>query len=348
MAEQAKFAIVGCGDACLRYGDSFKSVENGRLVLAMDIEAEVAGSFGELYGVPATDRIEDVLDNKDIDAVIVVLPHYLHAPVTIQCAKAGKHVLCEKPMATTTDDAEAMEKACREAGVKLGLSFAARYKDDTLKARDLLQKKVIGDIFSVNLTSFGTKSPDYWTGGYRKRVITHWRKSVKEAGGGVLIMNMVHSIDIMRFITGLEVTRVTSEYGTFATPVEVEDTLYATMKFDNGALGSITASTAAFGGGDGKTFILGTEGQMVLKGGDIEVYVTSEKEGLKADEWTKIECEKSESPYTPYEPLVRDFAQCILDDTEPPVLSVEGKESLRIIEGIYEAGRTGQAVSLSR
>lgn len=346
MEKQVNFAIVGCGDACLRYGESFKALTNGKLVLAMDIVPEAAQSFGELYGVPFTTNMDDVLGNKDIDAVIVVLPHHLHAPVTIHCARAGKHVLCEKPMATTMSDAEAMEKACAEAGVKLGISFAARFKDDNRKARDLLSRNVIGDVFSFNLVSFGTKSPDYWTGGYRKRVVTHWRKDGEEAGGGVLIMNLVHAIDIMRFVTGLEVTRVSSEYGTFNTPVDVEDTLYATLKFNNGAIGSIASSTAAEGGGDGKTFLLGTRGQMVLKGGDIQLYVTEESQGLAPGEWHTIECEKSESPYAPYEPMVTQFAQSILDHTEPPVVSAEGKESLRIITGIYEAGRTASVVNL--
>lgn len=342
------FALLGCGDACLRYGYAFQDTPHAKLASAMDIHLPAAKSFGDEFHVPFTDKLGDILNNREIQAVIVVLPHHLHAPMTIQCAQAGKHVLCEKPMATSVADARKMQAACKKAGVKLGLSFAMRYRADYLAAKKIIADGAIGKSFDITLKFFGVKTADYWTQGYRKRVVTHWRKNVKEAGGGQLLMNLIHNLDIVRFVTGLEVTRVAAEFGTFSTPVpvDVEDTLNAVLRFNNAAVGAITTSSAAYGSGENSVCILGTKGQMVLKGSDVLVYPTEAVAGLKPKEWNKLDCQVSDNAYAPYRPMVEAFATAIENNTEPPIGAREGIESLKIALGIYDAGRRQQVVTL--
>ena len=282
MQKKIGFGVIGCGDASDRYCEGAAYCPNTKLVMVMDKLKKIARNCGEKYKVPYTDDLQDMLDNKEVEAVVVVTPHYLHSPIAIQCAKAGKHIMCDKPIATTLAEAKKMIKECRNAKVKLGINFVMRYQSNNIKAKQLIEKGVIGEIINIKVSSFSFKDPAYWTQGYRKKVITDWRGNKKKSGGGVLIMNFSHHIDLIRFISGLKVEKVSSVYGTFNSPegVEVEDTLNTTLKFNNGALGSISTSTIAYGGGENNICIMGTKGQIVLLCDPMKVYTTANYAGL--------------------------------------------------------------------
>jgi predicted dehydrogenase len=252
-----KIGMLGCGEIAYEgSGPSIKKARNAEMIVAMDPVGHVAASFGQDFRMDHTTELEDVLGNDEVDAVVISAPHYMHEPLTVQAARAGKHVMCEKPIACTLEQADRMIEACRETGVLLSINMVTRYSAVTIKGRELVDQGVVGKIMGLQFHVMADKPTSYWSGGYSGRVPTDWRPSVEQSGGGVLVMNLVHDIDRFRYMTGLEVVRAYSEFDTFATDVEVEDYIAVTYRYDNGAIGNATASSCAKGrGGTGNRIV---------------------------------------------------------------------------------------------
>ena len=245
--DRLRIGMIGCGEIAVRMATAIASSEHAQHVMVMDTQAALAQDLGEQYGVPWTDRVDDLLANPAVDAVYIAVPHHLHAPLTIQAAKAGKHILVEKPIATTLADAEAMIAAARVNEVWLSVNFHAQVDPLCQAARDLVAQGAIGQIAGTRIVYRSDKPASYWAAGYSGRVPSDWRVRKKTAGGGVLIMNAIHDLNTMRFIIGLEAVRVYAEYGTYATNVEVEDYIAVTYRYDNAAIGTIEAGSAISG-----------------------------------------------------------------------------------------------------
>src|SRR5947209_6197870 len=162
-------------------------------------------------------------------AVYIAVPHDLHAPLTVQAAQAGKHVLCEKPISTTLADADRMIAACAEAGVAFSIAFDAQITPAYQRLHDLIARGAIGEVIGTRIVALIDKPASYWSSGWSGRIATDWRVSKEKAGGGVMVMNSIHDINTVRYVTGLEAQRVYAESATFATPVEVEDYIVATI-----------------------------------------------------------------------------------------------------------------------
>jgi predicted dehydrogenase len=345
--KKIKVALIGCGDVSVHYAEALRDIDAGELVLVMDTQKKVAESLGGQFDVPCTDNLDDVLSNKEIDMVIVAVPHCLHAPITIQAAGAGKHVMCEKPLAITMEDGRRMISECRKAGVKLGVNFPLRYHPASIKAGELLAREAIGEIIDITMVLFKFKKETYWTGGYRGRSITHWRGDWAKSGGGVLMMNFSHYIDLVRHLTGLEVTRVSAEYGTYGSPtgVEVEDTLNATLKFSNGAVGSINTSTVAHGDGENRISLLGSQGQMHLMTEPMKVYTVRNDVDLVPNQWNELS--SSDDDFFFYRSMVEDFVNALAEDKPAPIPGAEGLKCLQVVLSVYRAGREAGVVEIT-
>jgi len=346
MKESIGFGIAGCGEIAVRTAQAIDEAPNCRVAATMDIKEELARDLGEKYGAPHFTDFGRMLECDDVDAVYIAAPHFLHAPLTIQAARAGKHVLVEKPIATKVENAEAMIDECRKSGVKLSVAFIMRYRNDAIEARRLIQGGAIGEVIGLQIFAVGDKKDSYWEGGYSGRAKTDWRKSKEKSGGGILIMNAVHNIDLMRFITGLEARRVSAHYSTMATDVEVEDIISASILFENGAIGNISATSCARGGQPPaaklQDRIFGSEGQIVL-GGKLLVYTTRDYEGLKRGEWQEVPAGGGADGRRRF---VEGVAAALLEGKEPPVRGEDGLAALKIICAAYESGKTGKAVEI--
>ncbi len=345
--KKVKAGLIGCGDVSLRYAEALRDIDAAELVIVMDTQKQVAENLGGEFGVACTDDLDDVLSDREIDMVIVAVPHYLHAPITIRAARAGKHVMCEKPIATTVADGEKMISECKKAGVKLGVNYALRYHPASVKAGELLEKEAIGKIFNISMVLFGFKEETYWSRGYSGRSVTDWRGNRSQSGGGVLMMNFSHYIDLICCLTGLEVIRVAAEYGTYGSPdgVEVEDTLNATLKFSNGAVGGINASTVAHGGSGSRVCLMGDRGQMTLVAEPMKVYTTRDDIDLVPNEWNELPS-GGDSALSFYCEMVKDFINAVLEDRPAPISGEDGLKCLQTVLSIYQAGREGRVVEI--
>lgn len=343
MSRKLRIGMIGCGEIAWKStGPSISASGKAEMVVAMDPVENVARSFGEAFSVEATTALEAVLTSPDVDAVVISTPHYLHAPLTIAAARAGKHVMVEKPIACTLEQADAMIAACKNAGVLLAVNLVSRYDPDTAQAKEWIAQGVIGKIIACKFHVAANKPDSYWTGGYTGRVQTVWRKSKQQSGGGILIMNLVHDIDRFRYITGLEAVRVYAEYDTYATDVEVEDFITLSIRYDNGALGSIMASSCARGGEGTGNRIYGTEGQIVFDRGKLRVYTEREVEGLQSGAWNEVQVPVIDARQV----FIERFAEAWSEGRTPDIPGEEGRKTLEVIYAAYRSGEIHQSVSL--
>jgi UDP-N-acetyl-2-amino-2-deoxyglucuronate dehydrogenase len=349
-----RFGLIGLGEITFKStGKIFQACERCEMVAGVDPVEDVATSYEAEYGIPCGTDLDALLSRDDIGAVIVSTPHYLHAPLGIEAAKAGKHVIVEKPMATTLEDADALIAACKENGVLLSSKESGvYYQAQTQKARELIQGGAIGEVMGLQITGASNKPNSYWTGGYTNRVKTTWRMSKEQSGGGILVMNYIYDVYRMRYVTGLEVKRVFAEYDTFNTDVEVEDYISVSLRFENGAVGTIAAGSAVPGakrsGVRGTETsgnrIHGTKGQIIFAGSRLLVYTEGDVAGLTKDDWTELEFESGR--YDSYAQYFDRFSDAVAEGREPDVPGEEGRKTLEVLVGAYQSGKSNQPVEL--
>jgi len=346
MTTQLRFGVIGCGEIAALTCQAIAEASNARVAMLMDPRPEVLSDLSEMLSAPTTTNVDDVFANPEVDAVYIAVPHAQHVPIGIRAAAAGKHVLMEKPIATTLADADALIGACREHGVALGMTYIAPVDGGMVAARDLVRGGALGEITAVRITQHVDKPTRYWTGGYTGRVHTTWRTQKAEAGGGILIMNAIHDLNTVRWVTGLEVARVYAEYDTLATPVEVEDTIGVVLRYTNGAIGTITAGSAMRGGAHEDrpgARIYGTKGQLILTQGEPLVWLDEPLEGGERGAWQPVHYGGRKGDLAE---MVRRYAAAVLAGNEPPSTGLDGRKSLEIVLAAYRSGERRAPVDL--
>ena len=343
---QLGIGMIGCGEIAVQTARGIAAAPSARHVMVMDVDARVAGDLGATYGVPHTTEVAALLANPDVDAVYIAVPHYLHAPLALRAIEAGKHVLVEKPIATTLEDADKMIAAARARGLTLSVAYLAQGNAALRRVRDLVADGAIGRVLGTRIVLRSDKPESYWTGGFTGRIQTDWRSSKAKAGGGVLIMNTVHDLNTMRWLVGLEVVRVYAEYDTFTTAVEVEDFVAVTYRYANRAIGTLEAGSAIRGRDPLREVnrIYGELGQIVLTG-PTRLYVARDAAGFAAGQWHELPPEE-EDPTRGRAAAVEGFARAVLDGQPPPVSAEDGRAALEVIVAAYRSGQEGRPIDL--
>ena len=344
MSDRLNFAFIGCGEIAVHTSHSVLESQFARVVRCMDVRADVAEDLARRHDAPWSTDLDDVLGDESVQAVIIPTPHCRHAPLSIAAARAGKHVLVEKPMACTLVEADAMIAAADDAGVKLAVLLPVRLSFACTRARELVEAGAIGEITAYKLHAMSCKPEHYWHGGYTGRVKDDWRIPLAGSGGGFLIMNQIHNLDSMVSIIDPAPERIYAEYSTLntAAPIEVEDYLSFVMRLAGGAIVSLDGSSAAPGAESFGDRVYGTKGQLAMDKG-LRVYLAQAREGIPAGEWTDVPApEDWPNSRTAY---VDAFARAVLDDTAPPVDGRQGRRSLEIARGAYLSMHRGRPVT---
>ncbi len=345
MAEVLRFGFIGAGEIALRTAEAVSQAPRARLVAVTDADPRLAQGLAEAHGAEAVDTADDLVARADVDAVYIAVPHFLHSVMVQTAARAGKHILLEKPTGTSAAESERCLRAARDAGVTLSVPFIYRYTEAWRRVRELAADAVLGDMQCLRSVLWADKPATYWQGGYTGRSQSDWRGRALQAGGGVLIMNAVHDIDAMRWSTGLEAERVYAEHGTFAAPVEVEDLAAVTIRYHGGAIGVIEVAAHAPGGagplGSGGHRWIGTQGQAALADGHLWVYAAQAVAGIPAGRWTELELDRPGDPRTL---CVDDFARAVLAGERPPIPEDAGLEAMKVISAAYQSQRFGRPV----
>lgn len=347
MKKDLVFGLMGCGEIAVQTAKSISQTPNCEIGMVQDVNEEVAKDLADKYNVPYCLTWEGLLADKRLDVIYVAIPHYLHVEAAFKSAAAGKHILIEKPIATTLSDTDRIIAAAEKAGVALSVCLPVRYTERTKAVKRLIADGGIGKIVGVDFGTYGFKPASYWSGGWTGRVKTDWRTKKSESGGGVFLMNLVHTVDLVRYVTGLEVKSVAAYYDTFRTNVDVEDYIVAIMRYDNGAIGASRGATIVEGkvppGTAEGDRIIGLDGQIFTNLETVQLYVSKPYEGYAPGAWHTL---PTGSPWGGREEFLAELAKAILAGRRPPVGGLDGRKSLEVCLAVYKSAETGQFVNL--
>ncbi|MFP3126063.1 Gfo/Idh/MocA family oxidoreductase [Ectobacillus funiculus] len=339
-----KVGVIGCGSiAQHRHLPEYALNQQVELVAVCDINEERANQVAERYGIKAYTSYEELLQSGEVDVVSVCTPNYLHAPISIAALNAGLHVLCEKPMATSKEEAEAMIEAAEKSGKKLMIGHNQRFVPSHQKARQLIKNGEIGKIYSFR-TTFGHGGPEQWSVNGKES----WFFQKEKAFIGAMGDLGVHKTDLLRYVLGEEITEVGAFVETSAKSfADVDDTAVCVLKTESGIIGTLAASWAYVSGEDNATIIYGEKAILRLEDHPAYSLVVQYATGEVVNyELGKIQSNATGGQNNSH--IVEQFVDSIIQDKEPPVTGEEGMKSLQVILAALQSQDTKQIVSLQK
>ena len=335
-------ALVGLGMAVTPHAKGLIDLSDKvRVAHAFSPGAARRHAFGQKFPFPLCDRLETILEDPDVAAVAILSPANTHLEIARRAAQAGKHVLLEKPIEITTARAVELVETCRRAGVALGIVLQHRFRPAAMRLAGLLREGVLGELVGCSTVIRLWRPQSYYD--------EPGRGSMARDGGGVLISQGIHTLDLMLSLAG-PVAEVRGFSTT--TPVhtmETEDLVCAAVRYQNGALGTIDATTAAYPGNPERIELIGTRGTASLVGTSLAV---------RLHDGTAIDMAPDASaggtgadpmafPHDYHRAVMADFIDAITTGREPRVTGEEALKVHRLIDALIEAGRTGAAVRIA-
>lgn len=334
-----KVAVVGCGSiARYRHLPEYAANDQVELVAVCDIVEDRAKEMAEQYGAKAYTDYKTMLAEADVDVVSVCTPNYLHAPVSIDALNAGKHVLCEKPMATSEEDALAMIEAAKNNNKKLMIAHNQRFVPSHEKARELIENGEVGKIYGFR-TAFGHPGPEGWSIDGKDS----WFFRKEEAFIGAMGDLGVHKTDLMRYLLGEEFVEVGAfvEAGAKKDST-VDDNAVCVLKSESGIIGTLAASWA-YQKEDNSTVIYGEKGVIRLEDDPEYSLIVHYRNGeTKNFDLGKIQSNEEGGQNSTR--VIENFVNSIVNDTEPPINGEEGMKSLKVVLAALKSSETKQIV----
>jgi predicted dehydrogenase len=353
--EKLKTAVIGCGKVAHTHAEALAAIPESELVAVYGRDAAKARAFADRHRIRAFADVAEMVQ-AGVEAVVVATPHPAHAAVTVPALRAGAHAIVEKPLASSLADADAMIAAARESGRTLATISQRRLYAPALRIRAAIDAGKLGRPALGTATLLGWRSEEY----YRS---DPWRGSWAGEGGGVLVNQAPHQIDLLQWYMG-EVDEVYGAWANLNHPyIEVEDTSIAVLRFRGGALGSIVVSNAQNPGIHGRVGVHGSNGATVgvkTDGGSMFIAgMTTAAEPPVNDVWTVpgeealLEAWRAEDETffaavdatKHYHQLqIREFLQSVLAGRPPMVTGEEGRKTVEIVTAIYRSQRDGRPV----
>lgn len=317
-------AIIGCGAITIhRHAPECQASENINLTGVFDVNLERAEEVAAKFQCKAYKTYEEVLNDETVDGVIICVSNKFHRDMTVQALQHKKHVLCEKPMAVTVDEAKEMVATAKKEGRFLMIAHNQRLMPVNQKLKELLATKDLGRIISFR-TQFTHAGPEKWS---VEKTNKTWFLNKKEAGLGALGDIGIHKADLIRWLLGEEVKYVTSVLGALdkkdaeGNPIAMEDNAFAILETEGGIVGTLEASWTHYGKGTSQTIIYCENGILeALSEKKITLYY---KDRSKQVEVFDVELGASKVADT--------FAGCIEQNREPEISGEEGMKALQIV-----------------
>lgn len=344
MKKQLRLGVIGAGDFSNQHLDGIASADNAVAVAICDADIQKAKWQAERYGVPNICKdYEELLARDDIDAITMPLPDQLHAEVAIAAMRAGKHVLCEKPMALHIDECKEMIKVSKETGKVLMVGQIGRYTPAFLEAKKLYESGAIGELSLIE----SEYAHDYtWIGGAPLADGTPWRKTADREsiiGGGC------HAVDLVRMIAGdpTEVFAFANNKSLKDWPIH--DCCVAVMKFENGAIGKVMNSHGCKRNYTMRSTLYGTKGTIIFDNTSNTISLFKEKfsenevfEG-KSQKTIEIKIPVQVNNHN-FAAEVKDFCTAVLENKEIVTDGINGAKTVAVCLSIVESFTTGEKV----
>jgi UDP-N-acetyl-2-amino-2-deoxyglucuronate dehydrogenase len=337
---ELQIALVGCGRISKNHFDAIRAVEGLRLSAVADVDEERARAAGEEQGVPWFDNFARMLATADSDIVAICTPSGLHSAQGIAAARSGKHVITEKPMSITLEQADALLEACDTAGVKLFVVKQNRLNPSVQLLKRAVDKGRFGRIYLANTTVRWQRPQDYYDA-------APWR-GTWEFDGGAFMNQASHYVDLIQWLLG-PVESVVAKTATQARRIEAEDSGVAVLKFRNGALGVIEVNVLTYPRNwEGSITIIGERG--TAKVGGTAVNKVEHWAFADYDDDDKLVELAGTTPPSVYgfghEGYYRNVLSVLRGEAQPETDGRAGRKSLELLLGIYESAKTGRDVPL--
>lgn len=335
-----KVGLIGTGAIAHKHAQAYRNI-GFQIAVCTNRNEEKGRAFAAQYGAEFVRTYQEVCRHPAVDYVdVCTFPDFRLQPIEI-CAQTGKHVLVQKPISTRLETARTMIEVAKKSGIVLGVVSQHRFDDSVLFLSKAIRAGRLGRILECDCYVKWYRSDEY----YARPVKGSW----KAEGGGALINQGIHQVDVARWLCG-EVAEVTAQWQLGAIhQIESEDIVNALLRYANGATGVIQASTAFWPGYTERVEIHGTKGTAILSGDKLTTWDVRDDAGEPAPISSAAMSGASDPMAISLEPFERqatDFARAIRTNTEPLVSGEEGYRSLEIVDAIYRACRTGQRVTL--
>jgi predicted dehydrogenase len=340
-----RFGLLGAGLIAPFHAKAIAASAGCELAAIADSNAERVQARAKEFGCKACASLDELLADPSIDVINVLLPNHLHAEPAIAAAKAGKHVLVEKPPAMSLADTDRMSAACAKAGVQLGIVLNCRARKPIQAMGAAIAAGRFGRVLQADAVMKWFRSSAYYHS-------DDWR-SQRKSGAGVTIQHAFHYIDLLQHLMG-PARSVQARMCNLGHPdVELEDTLHAWLEFENGAHGSVQASTAFWPGSDIRIEIHGENGTAVMVGERMETWKFREEKpedeaigqlGRKAV--TTAAGGPADFDFADHQVIVSDMAAAVREKRSPMVSAASARRTLEIALAMYQSDRAQAVVHL--
>ena len=331
--------IVGAGTIGNVHAAQLAGLEAAELVAVAEPREEAGRELARFHGAEWHPHLEGLLALDDVDVVALCTPSGLHVDGAVAAARAGKHVISEKPMAITLDGVDRMIRACREAGVTLSVIFQYRFNRDALRMKRALDAGLFGRPVLCNAFVHWHRTQSYYDekGG--------WRGTWKLDGGGALMNQSVHAVDLLQWLLG-PVESASGYAETLMHNIETEDLATAALRFESGAMGVIQGTTCNHQDYPLRVELRGSRGSATFEGMRLTGWYPSRGEEILSEEELALFPEAVDESLGPaHGRQLRDIFGALREGREPPVPGEEARKAVEIILGLYRAARSGERIS---
>ena len=342
------FAIIGTGTVAERHAAAIDELDGAHLVTVFDVDSERCRIFADIHQVKPSYSLDDLLAQIEVDVVTIATPSGLHADVAVPAARAGKHIICEKPLETTVVRADAIIEAAANNKVLLAAVFQARFGESVRLIRRALDQGRFGRLILAGAQVKWYRSRDYYAA-------AGWRGTWKLDGGGALMNQSIHLIDLLLYLAG-DPEEVYACCGTLTHPgLEVEDTAAATVKFKNGALGVIEASTSCAPGFPRRLELSGEKGSVVLEDDRLVRWQFTDEQpedeeirnqGSGESGMQSGASDPRAAGHEGHRRQFQDMVDAIREGRDPSIPGTEGRRAVELICAVYESAAKGQPVRI--
>ncbi|MFF2854784.1 Gfo/Idh/MocA family protein [Peribacillus sp. NPDC058002] len=339
MSKITNIGVIGCGTISRAHFEAIQANDCMKLVGVADHEFTKAEFVAKQYGCKAYSNNLELICDPEIQVVVLLTPPGYHHDLIKLCALHKKHILAEKPIGISIESIDSYIGLCKENGVLLSVISQHRFDPATIFARKKIKEGNFGKIIGANCVVNWYRDDAYYDS---------WRGSKQLAGGGVLAIQAIHTIDLMLWLMG-EVESVKAYTDrTSHQDIDVEDTAMACLKFKNGSLGVISATTSAYPGYPARLDILGTDGSLTIEGDQVVFYhsrldnheniLITDKGETVADPG-QVSAESIGAQY-------QDFLEALEQGYKPAVTSEEARKAFQLLDAIYRSSETGEEIKL--
>ncbi len=351
MSKKLRFGLVGCGIISELHAKAIAEAEQAELVAVFDPVAASMDKFVERWPAIKCSSLEELLSRDDIDIVSVLTPSALHTDVGIEVAKHKKHVIVEKPIDIDYKRAKKLCEVCEENGVQLAVTLQHHYDDAAIAGKAAIEAGELGTVNIGASHNIWWRAPLYFDS-------APWRGKWDKNGGGTLIMQAIHYIDLMLYMMG-DVDTVTGYWATRSHNIEVEDVAAAAIKFKSGALGLIEATTAAYPGLPASLTVGGDKGTFIIENDEIKTWILESGKSWEeflpplapGEERIPASYFDIQTPVWSMSSLAhrKQYVSICDDILNGRPVGLTGRDALKVLKlilAVYESGRTGQPIKM--